>query len=1159
MDFMVVMTLLLLLMLILVPILFLFPHNKYNGQLPPGSLGLPVIGQSVALLTAMKADRVEKWIQERVSKHGPIWKASLLGYPTVVLHGPTANKFMYTCEELTNTQPPSLSRLFGPKNIMELSGNDHKRVRTAVVSFLKVEVLKQYVTKVDEEILHHLQTHWHGKHEVQVQPLIKTLTFDVICSLLFGIERGPQREKFLSLFHDMVKGLLSVPINLPFTKYNRAIIARKKLVPMLIHLIHEKREALKEHNQQGDPHKDLITSLLSIRDDDGLPMMSEEEIIDNIITVMFAGYGTTSVLLTLLVRLLANNKSIYSNIVREQQEISRNKASKEALTWEDLTKMQYTWRVATEITRINPPVALSFRRAKQDIEYGGFIIPKGWQVLISMSMTHMDDNIFQNPTMFDPTRFEKHAPLQPPPPPFSYVAFGGGPRMCPGIELTKIETLVMTHHLVKTFTWELLKKDESFKRVPIPEFDQGLLVKVKPIKETKVSCELCFLAMEFMIFLSLLLLLLLILFPSFFVFLHKNYNGKLPPGSLGLPLIGQSLGLLKALKADRVDKWFHEGITKYGPVWKASLFGYPTVVLHGPTANKFIYTYDGNILTNTQPPSVSRIVGSKNINELSGADHKRVRAALVSFLKPEVLKKYVAKVDEETKHHLQLHWHCKHEVQVQPLIKILTFNLICSLLFGIERGPKREKMLPLFQDMLEGLLSIPINFPFTKYNRGIVARRKLVPMLMDLIREKRVLLEEINQQGDPHTDLITSFLSIRDGDGSTMMSEAEIIDNIILVMIAGYDTTSVLLTFLVRLLANTKSIYSTIVQGGPRMCPGIELAKMETLVMMHRLVRRFTWELLNKDESFKRVPMPEFDQGLGPQREKILPLFQDMIEGVLSIPINLPFTKYNRAIKARKKLVPMIVQLIHKKKEALMEQNQQHVPHKDLITSLLSIHQDDGSTMVSEEEIIDNIIVVMIAGYGTTSILLTFFIRLLASNKSIYSSIIQEQQEISNTKKEALTWEDLTKMKYTWRVATEITRINTPVTLSFRRAKHDIEYGGFIIPKGWQVLTSASMTHMDDSIFPNPTVFDPTRFDTHATSPPPPFSYMTFGAGPRMCPGIELAKMETLVMMHRLVTTFTWELLNKDESFKRIPLAEFDQGLLVQVKSLKETTFSGKV
>ncbi|XP_076896604.1 taxadiene 5-alpha hydroxylase-like [Bidens hawaiensis] len=479
----------LLLLLIFVPVFVLFQRKKYHDQrLPPGSLGLPVIGQSLSLLRALKADKVEKWFHERIKSHGPVWKASIFGYPTVVLYGPTANKFIYTCDGnlLASTQPPSLSRVFGSKNIFELSGNDHKRVRAAIVSFLKIEVLKQYVAKVDDEIQHHLQTHWHGKYVVQVQPLIKTLTFNIICSLLFGIERGPKREKMLPLFQDMIEGVLSVPVNLPFTKYNRAILARKKLVPMLIKLIQEKREALKEQKQQDDPRTDLITSLLSIRDDDGSNVMSEDEIIDNIIILMVAGFDTTAVLLTFFVKLLASNESIYSTIVQEQEEVSSNKTSKEDLTWEDLSKMKYTWRVATEIMRINTPVTLSFRRAKQDIEYGGFIIPKGWQVLISGSMTHMDGGIFENPKMFDPTRFEKHAPS---PPPFSYVPFGGGPRMCPGMELAKMETLVMIHRLVTKFNWELVKNDESFKRVPMPEFDQGLLVRVKPLRETMVSCK----------------------------------------------------------------------------------------------------------------------------------------------------------------------------------------------------------------------------------------------------------------------------------------------------------------------------------------------------------------------------------------------------------------------------------------------------------------------------------------------------------------------------------------------------------------------------------------------------------------------------------------------------------------------------------------------
>ncbi|KAI3680545.1 hypothetical protein L6452_35318 [Arctium lappa] len=476
-----------LLLLFFLSVFFLFRGKKYSDKIPPGSLGLPIIGQSLSLIKAMKADKVKEWFQEGLTKHGPIWKTSLFGYPTVVLHGATANKFFYTCDAslLYNTPPPSMSRVVGSKSILELPKDDHKRVRTALVSFLRLEVLKQYVAKVDEEIQYHLQTHWAGKHEVQVQTLIKTLTFNVICSLIFGIERGPKREKMLPHFQDMIEGMLSIPINLPFTPFNRGITARKKLVPMLIDLIREKREAFEER-KRADPHKDLITSLLNIRDDDNLPMVSDEEIIDNIISVMIAGYDTTSILITFLVKLLATDGSIYSAVVQEQEEVAKDKAPGEALTWEDLMKMKYTWRVASEMLRINPPVAVSFRRTVQDIEYGGYIIPKGWQVTQCASMTHMDNNIFQNSTMFNPTRFEKNASS---PPPYSFVPFGAGPRMCPGIELAKMETLAMMHRLVTQFTWVLLNKDERFKRIPLPEFDKGLLVRIMPIKATSMPSE----------------------------------------------------------------------------------------------------------------------------------------------------------------------------------------------------------------------------------------------------------------------------------------------------------------------------------------------------------------------------------------------------------------------------------------------------------------------------------------------------------------------------------------------------------------------------------------------------------------------------------------------------------------------------------------------
>ncbi|KAK0575517.1 hypothetical protein LWI29_002022 [Acer saccharum] len=129
----------------------------------------------------------------------------------------------------------------------------------------------------------------------------------------------------------------------------------------------------------------------------------------------------------------------------------------------------------------------------------------------------------------------------------------------------------------------------------------------------------------------------------------RKTSKKLPPGSLGLPIIGESLSFLHALQTN-------------------------IVFLHGQTANKLVYTCDGNALANQQPPSVRRICSEKNITELRGDEHKRVRDALVSFLKPEVLKQYVGKMDEEIRKHLEMHWQAKGHDSQQREIHLWSFR-----------------------------------------------------------------------------------------------------------------------------------------------------------------------------------------------------------------------------------------------------------------------------------------------------------------------------------------------------------------------------------------------------------------------------------------------------------------------------------------------------
>ncbi|CAL5345752.1 unnamed protein product [Camellia sinensis] len=400
------------LLLLLIPI-FLFLTKKTSNNLPPGSMGLPIIGHSLSILHAMRANKGEAWFHERIRKYGPISKLSLFGTPTVFLHGQAANIFIYTCDSKTfsNQKPASMRRVCGEKNILELSGEDHKRIRGSLVSFLKPEALKQYVGRWMK-----LESTWR-------------------C--------------------------------IGMAKMRSTYVATTDYQTILMDLISQKRVALEK--KWCFPHQDLITCLLSIRNEDNSALLSDEEIEDNAVIIMIGGYDTSSILLTLLIRLLANEPSIYAAIVQEQEEIAKSKALGELLTWDDLTKM-YTWRVAMEPLKDNPSWVLFLQEGPQRYKIWRISNTKRVaSVVWATSMTHMDERIFPNPSKINPTKFEQQAPT----PPYCFVAFRGGPRMCPGYEFARIETLATIHYLVTQFTCKLSCIDDSFCRDPMPVFNRG--------------------------------------------------------------------------------------------------------------------------------------------------------------------------------------------------------------------------------------------------------------------------------------------------------------------------------------------------------------------------------------------------------------------------------------------------------------------------------------------------------------------------------------------------------------------------------------------------------------------------------------------------------------------------------------------------------------
>ncbi|XP_073006420.1 cytochrome P450 716B1-like isoform X1 [Typha latifolia] len=460
----------LVLLLALLPIFHLLTKSTTRSfhKLPPGSLGLPLIGHSLGLLRAMRNNIGEQWLEEKIKKYGPISKLSLFGTPMIFLTGPTANKFIFFNKALALQQPRSITSILGRRNMLELVGEDHKRVRGAVMQFLKPEMLKKYVGKIDNEVRHHIKMNWTGRRTVMVLPLMKSLTFDIICSLIFGLERGEVREGLVKDFDEMVAGMWAIPVNLPFTAFNKSLRASSRVRKVLAGIIREKKAKLEQGLCSSD--KDLITYLCSLGG-----ALTEEEIVDNARLVIIAGHDTSSVLITFMIRHLANDPDTLAEIIHEQEEIAKNKALGDALNWDDLAKMKYTWRVAMETLRMIPPVFGSFRKALKDLEFEGYSIPKGWQVFWGSSITQLDAKNFHEPRKFDPSRFENQSSI----PPYCFVAFGGGPRLCPGIEFARIETLVMMYYLVSQFKWKLCCKDDTFKRDPMPSPKHGLPIELE--------------------------------------------------------------------------------------------------------------------------------------------------------------------------------------------------------------------------------------------------------------------------------------------------------------------------------------------------------------------------------------------------------------------------------------------------------------------------------------------------------------------------------------------------------------------------------------------------------------------------------------------------------------------------------------------------------
>ncbi|XP_058782061.1 taxadiene 5-alpha hydroxylase-like isoform X2 [Vicia villosa] len=450
--------------------------KSQTKNVPKGSLGYPIIGETLGFLRAQRQDKGYEWLQERVSKYGSVFKTSLMGSPTVIIIGQQGNKFILGSSDdvISAKKPITLQKILGKQSLSELVGSRHRLVKGELLKFLKPECLQNYVKKMDELVHTTLLKELKGNKTIQVVRLMKKLAYDMTSSILFDIDQHT-REILFDDFTTSFKAIHSLPINLPGSSFWRGQKARARIVEMILPIMNERRQELSKGVLSST--NDMLSCLLAIRDENDKPL-NDDLITDNFVFMFVASHDTSATLMTLMIWKLSRDQEVYNKVLEEQMEILKQRnENEERLTWGEIQKMKYTWRVAQELMRMIPPLFGGFRKALKDTSYLGYDIPKGWQVYWASCGTHMDKDIFENPDKFDPSRFENQTKSIPP---FSYLPFGAGSHNCIGNEFARVQTLTTIHNFVKLYEWSKLNPKETLTRQPMPYPSLGLPIKIKP-------------------------------------------------------------------------------------------------------------------------------------------------------------------------------------------------------------------------------------------------------------------------------------------------------------------------------------------------------------------------------------------------------------------------------------------------------------------------------------------------------------------------------------------------------------------------------------------------------------------------------------------------------------------------------------------------------
>jgi cytochrome P450 family 135 len=325
-----------------------------------------------------------------------------------------------------------LEPLLGPNSVLVLDGPEHLRQRKLILPAFHGDRMRAWDTTI-RDITRAEIARWPEGKPFALRPSMQSITLDIIVRVVFGVEDGARRDELRRRIVAVAR-IGRNPFLLfatrdrnlgPHSPWARFLRARDALYAALEAQIRGRRRAA-----GLEQRSDILSQLLLARDDEGRAM-TDDEVRDELVTLLFAGHETTATSLSWAFDLLLHDPRALDRLVAEL----------------DGGGSEYLDATIRETLRVRPVVAIVDRHVREATRIGGHVIPAGAVVCPNIYLAQRRADLYEDPAAFRPERFVGQAL-----PAFGWFPFGGGIRRCLGASFATFEMQIVIPEVLRAVT-----------------------------------------------------------------------------------------------------------------------------------------------------------------------------------------------------------------------------------------------------------------------------------------------------------------------------------------------------------------------------------------------------------------------------------------------------------------------------------------------------------------------------------------------------------------------------------------------------------------------------------------------------------------------------------------------------------------------------------